>query len=1089
MKKATKFDLRALLVLILSVTLCFTAVFAACGGNDDSSSSSSSSSTEEDTYPTDTQLLKNGDFEYSTFTKEDTDFPVSSSISWTIGSDSVGSSSAISSSGKYPSGIIDTADDAYEALLEDSVKANKNLPEENPRTPEYYKLVDTSKMYSMDQFNNGTENEDKLPMSGTKILMLHNHTTVDGEGTARKFTSSSVTLARNEYAELSVWIKTVDLSSKMHGAVGGKDYGAYVSVQSTISSSAAPLILKNIDTKGAWAKYTVYLSSSDFSTSSFKLVLGLGFGSATVTDEFVQGYAFFDNAVFKTISKTDYDAAIGALDDDNRLNLYELGGDVYSEKAKSEFVKSQEGTTYKVNGTKDEGSDVITPYEGDYDETTAENYYTEVKYGLSHTRDGKLAATVIDTITEGTPVKNMGNDATAAIGTMSAAYTAAGLTETADQLPGVDSAKALYFVFDQASSYSYTTGKLTLESGKYLKLSFWVKAEVENMCKNALTVTLKDFGNASSPEEGSNIVETVLLDNKNTDDYENKNYNGWLQYVLFLSNTIDEDGAKIIREFEIEFSFGISADDYADDWDLTKGFAIIGNFEGYYMSASDYSIADTSSYTYAKKVALSADLANGAPSTETDDSYKYNYPETDKLNLAVNGTTNSVNGYQFVKAGSNAVGGSDENVYGSNASDVNGGLISSKHYSTDSDKPYSAIHTLEPFDDNKDLLSMYISAAASTPVSYGFIGSSATFAANSTTYVSVSVYATEGAKAYFYLTSDDALDGFGIISLTAKDYTFNDNTLAYTYKDDYKVNKSFVQSLEGTAGDAKWYTLSFLVTTGNESISYRPEFWLGSRDGSGSTGTVYFDNYVTTTVSLNEKKAELKNMGASENDVVEYTRIPTVVKYNEVISDEDSSESASESSDVKKTFIEYKATNVYVRYEATDLSVLSYDFSTIDVEHEIDKTTVSVDDDEDSSSSDEDSISDGTDFNWALQLTSIIIAAVLIVLLVVVLVKMLLDKKPRKTRTEQYYNRNSREEAGEKALRKQLDAAKADERAEDDVEEYDYDNPEINNNDLINASQDETAEDTASKEIVPADDTDAGEGSDESTDTDDGSAE
>lgn len=1093
MKKATKFDLRTLLVLILSVTLCFTAVFAACSGNDDSSSSSSSSSTEEDTYPTDTQLLKNGDFEYSTFTKEGTDFPVSSSISWTIGSDSIGSSSALSSSGKYPSGIIDTADDAYDALLEDSVKANKNVPAENPRTPEYYKLVNTDDMYSMDQFNNGTENEDKLPMSGTKILMLHNHTTVDGEGTARKFTSSSVTLARNEYAELSVWIKTVDLSSQIYGAVGGKDYGAYISVQSTISSSAAPLILKNIDTKGAWAKYTVYLSSSDFSTSSFKLVLGLGFGSATVTDEFVQGYAFFDNAVFKTISKTDYDEAIVALDADKNLNLYDdYTGDVYTEKAKSEFVKTQYGVDYKVNGIKNEGSDVITPYEGDYDEDTAKNYYTEVKYALSHTRDSNLDDTYVTNIFAGTPDKNVGNTATAATGTMSAAYSAAGLTEAADQLPGAaDDAKALYFVFDKVSSYSYTTGKLTLESGKYLKLSFWVKAEVENMYKNALTVTLKDLGNASDPEEGSNIVETVLLDNKNTNDYENENYNGWLQYVIFLSNTIDEDGDKTTRAFEIEFSFGISADDYTDDWDLTKGFAIIGNFEGYYMSASDYSIADTSSYTYAKKVALSADLANGAPSTETDDSYKFNYPETDKLNLAVNGTTNSINGYQFVKAGSNAVGGSEENVYGSNASDVNGGLISSKYYpTTGDDKPYLAIHDLNPFNDNKDLLSMYISAATTTPVSYGFIGSSATFAANSTTYVSVSVYATEGAKAYFYLTSDDALDGFGIISLTAKKYTVDDEKLTYTYTDDYAVNKSFVQTLEGTAGTAKWYTLSFLVTTGNESISYRPEFWLGSRDGSGSTGTVYFDNYVTTTVSLKEKQTELKNMGASENDIVKYTRIPSVVKYNEVISDTDSSESTSESSDVKKTFIKYEETNVYVRYDATDLSVLSYDFSTIDVEHEIDKTTVSVDDDEDSSSSDEDSVSDGTDFNWALQLTSIIIAAVLIILLVIVLVKMLLDKKPRKTRTEQYYNRNSREEAGEKALRKQaLDAAKADESAEEDVEEYDYDNPEINNNDLINAPQDETAEDTVSEETEPADDTAAGEGSDESTDTDDGSAE
>ena len=104
MKKANKFDLKSLLVILLSVTLCFSTVLAACNNNNDSSSSSSSSSTEETKYPTDTQLLKNGDFEYTTFTKKDTDFPVSgSSTSWTIGSDSIGSSSA--PAGKASSGI------------------------------------------------------------------------------------------------------------------------------------------------------------------------------------------------------------------------------------------------------------------------------------------------------------------------------------------------------------------------------------------------------------------------------------------------------------------------------------------------------------------------------------------------------------------------------------------------------------------------------------------------------------------------------------------------------------------------------------------------------------------------------------------------------------------------------------------------------------------------------------------------------------------------------------------------------------------------------------------------------------------------
>ena len=117
MKKATKFDFKTLLVLLLSFTLCFATVFAACSNQNDSSSSSSSSSSEETNYPSDNQLLKNGDFEYTTFTKKDTDFPVyGSSTNWTRGYDSIGSSQAVSNSSKYSDGIIDTADDAYNAI-------------------------------------------------------------------------------------------------------------------------------------------------------------------------------------------------------------------------------------------------------------------------------------------------------------------------------------------------------------------------------------------------------------------------------------------------------------------------------------------------------------------------------------------------------------------------------------------------------------------------------------------------------------------------------------------------------------------------------------------------------------------------------------------------------------------------------------------------------------------------------------------------------------------------------------------------------------------------------------------------------------
>lgn len=1068
MKKAIKFDFKTLLVLLLSITLCFTTILAACTKNDDSSSSSSSSS-EVKTYPTDTQLLANGDFEFRTFGKEKgSDYPVRSSINWDIRSDSIGSSSAPSNT-TYPSGIIDTKDEVYNEI--------QNVPEVNPRTPEYYKLVDSSAMYSMDDFEAEKDNEDKLPMSGTKILMIHNQTSTSGEGTARKATSDSFTIARNEFAELSVWIKTVDITSMFPEKVAGKDFGAYVALQPTVSSSTSPLILKNVSTNGNWEKYTIYLNSSDFSTSSFKLVLGLGFGSSYVADEFVQGYAFFDNAYLKKLTLKEYNEAVAATDV-GKVALYKENGGLYEEVETETLVKTQEGVSFKTNLKEGEEA----PYEGEYDEAKAKERYTEVKYSLDLTRASLLTDLGNNLLPSSlTAVKNGSKaDGEAKVDTLANAYAACGIedtTEKTNKLPGAaDSTKALYFNFDKATSYTFSTESFTLLPNTFVKITFWAKIEISTNPmhnKNAFTATLKDLGDGSLT--GSDIASTKIIDNEYTNDYENEDYGDWRQYVLFVSNTIDDK----TREFKLEFTFGPDADTIKSnpnlsDWDYARGYAVIADFEGYYLSENDYSIADTSSYTYAKKIALSADLPNGADDDDTEkDSYTFSYSESEAANLAATGKTSTVNGYQLVRANTTPVGGSvtdPSQFYGYATDEVDGGLTK------------NVPAGLRPFGTNTGLLSMFISATDST--AFGFVGKSATLASNTTTLISVDVYATNGAIANFYLTNPDALDKFTVLSMAPKKCTFNKDDLSYEFGDAEFV-KEFNKTLIGNDGKVGWYTLSLLVTTGNESISYRPEFWLGSRDGeTTSSGAVYFDNYTVTTVNEAEKKAELENMGAMFGEKQEYTRIPTVIKTND-----------------KDTYTEYKPTNVFGVYSFSNfetetddkklksLDISYFNFTTIDVEHEIDKRTDSSDSsDSSSSSSSSETTNDGTSFNWALQLTSIIIAAVLIVLLIVVFVKMLVDKsKSKKSKAVEYYSRDSREIANAKAEAKRLAAEKkAAEETEEDPEEYDYDNPEINNNDKLadtteeapveETPAEEATEDTASEDKPESDD--SGDGTD-----------
>ena len=1019
MKKATKFDFKTLLVLLLSFTLCFATVFAACSNQNDSSSSSSSSSSEETNYPSDNQLLKNGDFEYTTFTKKDTDFPVyGSSTNWTRGYDSIGSSQAVSNSSKYSDGIIDTADDAYNAI-----KANKHLPE-NPRTPEYLGLVD-DELYNIADYENGDgkSNEDKLLTSGTKILMIHNKTSEDGQGTARKFTSSSFTLARNQFAKLSVWVKTVDLKSNVFGAT----YGVYIAIENTISSTAAPLVLKNIDTKGNWAKYTVYLSSSDFSTSAYRMVLGLGFGSAKVVSEYVEGYAFFDNAHMEIIDKTAYETAMGGVATENNVNLNELDGVTYKTLTEK-IVKDQKAQEYIANENKN---------------------YTEVKYALSHTRESLKDYS--DILTGATAEKNKseraGDADNAGVVALKDAYSALSFDDKA-KLPDADeNQNAVFFNFNtSATGYSLTSKKvITVPKKSYLKLSFWMKAEVKSaLYSNALTVNVRDLGKTGANETGSNVVSTALVSNDSTKDYENDNYNGWKQYVLFVSNTVGE----VDRDFELEFVFGTmdAVDKDPDIFNkLTKGYAIVTELEGYELSADDYSIADTSSYTYAKKVSLSADLPNGATEDEDEnESFSFTYSESEKAGMYANGTAESVNGYQFVKAGSNAVGGENDNVYGYNSEEVAGGIINSKY-----NAGFKVIADLLQTD--KTVQAMYLGAKADA-VAYGFIGKSATLSANTTTYISVKVYATNGAIANFYLANPNALDRFNILSLNPVDRIDSEK--------DKNLKKEYVQTYTGT--DGAWYTLAYLVTTGNEAVTYRPEFWLGSRDNSASNGTVYFTDYTVTTVEKDQKLFELANSGLKlvEGSEVKYTRIPTTIKYNPVTDETDSSSSGKK--EVKEITEEYNAETIYCEYSNAATLVKSYDYTTVDVEHEIDKTTTSSDDSSSSSSSeDSSSAADPSSFNWALQLTSIIIAAVLIVLLVVIMIKNIVEKKnSKKSKSVEFYSRDSREIAGKKALAKKAEnekkAAQADDDEDEEVGEYDYNNPEINNNDKLNSTEETT---------------------------------
>ncbi len=1023
MKKITKFNFRTLIVLFLSIALCLsTALSVACDNNDNSSSSSSSSSTEETVYPTDAQTVLNGDFEFSTFTKDADDFPVASSISWVRSSDSI-TSSAVSSS--YTSGIIDTNADvlkeyASAAGLPVISKEDTELEFYNPLTPYDFGLITDEDSFIYDEEDN-SENEDGKPMKGSKILMIHNEVKSSiGEGTAQKFTSSSsLKLAKHEFAKLSVWVKTHNLKSAYYD---NGEFGAYIAIQNTVSSSTTPFVIKNINTNGQWAKYTVYLSSSDFATSSFKVVLGLGFGSKEIRRDYVEGFAFFDNANFEIIDKAAFESGINGV---TEYNLYD------SNNAVKETLESDEnGQTYADNALTGEGA----------------VKFTEKTFLLSHTRaDASLSGI---TLNGGTTTNNKYDsvanqvDGTVNHGALSSILDTVntGASEEDKVLAPVEGGNALHIAHTSPTSTSYETSKFTLGANKYLKLSFWVKAQTKYPSDTALTVTLNDLGTGSAE-----AVETVIASNVNTNDYENANYNDWMEYVLYLSNTVSD----VDRVFTLTFDFGTTATTITNGvWDLTEGYAIVTDPVGYELSEDDYNIADTSTYTYAKKVSLSADLPNGVEdSEESKDSYTFTHGNNDN-NVIKTGVATNVVTYKGVVGGSTYVGGATPTLYKDDS--VVAGIVNSQYATAYGSDIESALNGLGKLGTNKYVQPLMIKTTDGGKT-FGYVGSSSSIAAASTVVISVKVKVVGDAEAYIYLTNSNALDSFNILGVDAQGKKVENGELVNDgdpLKKDFVVKVTAADMIE-SALDEGWLTVNIVVTAGDNALPYRVELWNGARDGetTARAGIVLFDGYKVGTATNNKAIIdELKIDYNEDPTVTSFTRVPTLISYTD-----------DDGNDVSE-YRTYEATNII--YEFATSKSLIVDLTTIDAVTEIDNTTSDSDDSTTDSSSSDETSSNETSFSWALQITSIIIAAVLILLLIVVLIKMLYDKYgKKKNSSKDYYNRNSRERAGleieAKNARKAKEAEKVTEEEPEEVQPYDYDNME---NNIVEEPSEETTE-------------------------------
>lgn len=341
---------RATFGLALLTGVCLVTA-AGCGGSGSSSDEDDSSSSVS---KTDTQVLKNGNFEF--FDDNDGVYLISTPDSW--------SKSTSGTASDAMSGIIGTHKAAWDKLtaegLEDDLDANDELDSDDDNKIDYNGMTGVDVMYKNSHASEDDEDyrtyidnpfthdlkwtydeesgrtsyvdgngdavtlyededgklytdEDLTEEKGTNVLMIHNYVEDNYRGTESYYSASTtLTLEAHTAAEISVWVKTSNLfygnNSGERTAVD-QNRGAYIKVSQTVGGiSLDNFVIRNINTEqlgitdnNGWAQYTVYVNACDFATTTLTLTLGLGENSVYTAE----GYAFFDDVTYTKYKDVD----------------------------------------------------------------------------------------------------------------------------------------------------------------------------------------------------------------------------------------------------------------------------------------------------------------------------------------------------------------------------------------------------------------------------------------------------------------------------------------------------------------------------------------------------------------------------------------------------------------------------------------------------------------------------------------------------------------------------------------------------------------------------------------------------------------
>ena len=320
----------------------------------------------------------------------------------------------------------------------------------------------------------GTANNpiDGSEMWAPNVLMINNKS-----NTSYAYVSSTKSVSANSYAKFTVLVKTDAVTS-----------GAYIAL--VIDSKTIVARFDKIDTStlsspdNDWIPYTFYVSTG-YESRSVALILSLGWGNAYDTDTHSVGYAYFDDAQYKTFT---------------------------SEKLmKEDMVKLSENSevTGKINGVNVTGEDFFKYC----DMRTLET-------ALDYSSDVNEAVLFTGSFAEDTAY----NDEDVLSGIVAYDY---------NNINAIDKSNVIMInnINEVAYKLAYKNA-LSLTGNNYYKISFKVKTDL--LKGNAY---IKLANSILSTDDEDIFMEPLI--NINTSNYTNEETNDWMIVEMYLKTGAD----------------------------------------------------------------------------------------------------------------------------------------------------------------------------------------------------------------------------------------------------------------------------------------------------------------------------------------------------------------------------------------------------------------------------------------------------------------------------------------------------------------------------------------------------------------------